>query len=277
MKRTVPLLVLLFLFSCTSRDAFSNKRLVFDMNLSQAGGLLNVHGRTNLPDKFKLFFLVEAAPELGSEASWSARSAVAGGGFSIDTLFTDPLPYRVTCILSPTLNPEYAGFFQGEQVPFAFDGPWEYSKLGNDSFQLSLSQTVSIGVASDHAGTLKPALDELREALSTLKKEAANLQSLESEQGGLARFYRLHVDKRRKHSLNSNVTSFYYPKTFERLQRLERYLEQYFLLVLAGRENDAKELENQRKSKSRLNDGIERIEARLTELGSKIPAEMPEK
>ena len=269
--RLAPLLLLLLVFGCTDKGAFVSGHLSFEPVIETEQRVVVVRAATNLPDGFKVFVIVEAAPGLGSEASWSGQSEVNKGALVFESIFTVPLPYRATFLLSASINPDFADRFAGKALPFSYDGPWKASPSANGGNQLELVIERTIGTRADHLAILQPALAELESALTTLGHEGQTLDKLMTDPAyGFARFGRLHSEKRRRLHLDAQTTSFYFPRTFEELRKTEEVIGRYYLLALAVYEKDAKERDNQKEARAQLDRQTQRLDKKLLEITQKL-------
>lgn len=258
------LLVFLSCLGCTDKDAFQARRLILEPNVVFERGALQVTGRTNLPDGFTLYVQVEAAPDYGAQAVWAGECRVGGGSFFAVTTFGEPLPFRTTLIVSPALNPDYIKAFSQAVLPFVVDSKWKPERSAQGVFQVRGVVERTFGTQADHRAVLGPALEELETSLTTMRNEIKTLDTMATDPSyGFARFGRLHAQKRRKLHLDAWTTSFYYPKSFELLRRLNRAVQEYSLFVLAGFEKDAAERDVHAKARGR-------VDRRMTEADEAI-------
>lgn len=252
---------------CAQKDAFSTKKLDFTAEISNEQDSVKVTGKTNLPDGFVIFVRVDAAPQYLSGTSWSGQTTVLSGQFQFDTIFTAALPYNATCIISPAINPKWRDRFSGSKVPFTVDQGWKIDKSDGGFTQIAISVKSFFGTKTDHQRILSPAVKELRKALGTLDHEMNSIDKLmKNPKGGYAQFGRLHANKRRTLRMDNGTTSFYYPDVFELLQNLNRYLEDYFLYVLASFEKDMKEKEKHKNAKEKVLSLKQKTEQKLKEI-----------
>jgi hypothetical protein len=234
-------------------------------------GTLWVQANTNLPDGFNLFFIVDAAPELGVEAGWSGQAKVVGGSAAFGTIFSDALPYRVMVLVSAALNPSFKENFVGPQTPFTISPEWTATPFADGALQFSRQFEQDFGSLEIHKQILLPALEELEKSVKSLKSEMKILEQLRTDRTyGFARFARLHAKKSRESFLDTPTTSFYFPIVFERLRKTERELEGFFQFVLAEFEKAPEEMGRNAKSKSRFEKSIKKLVADMENVRGKL-------
>ncbi len=265
------LIMIVLCFGCSTEDAFESQALSFSLDIKMVKGTLVIFGATNLPDGMILFVQVDAAPALGAQVTWAGKTTVYKGNFVFDTIFFDPLPYRVKCILSAALNPEAKDKFTGDKLPFALGPGWEVSALANGTTQLAFEKEKVIGVPVDHQKVLGKGIAELENTAQTLEKEIKKLDEILGNHGkGLARFARLFESKRRKYNLDRATTSFYYPTSILKLQKLDKNISDYFIYGLAILEKDSKEKEKFYNSKEKAEKSLEKVKKEIEKLKSAL-------
>lgn len=263
--------LLLLLPGCTDKNAFEAGRLVFDAKFVLEGGV-RVNLTSNLPDDFAVFMIVEAAPELGFEASWAGEARIFNGAGSFETIFTEPLPYRAVCIVSPALNEKYISQFTGKELPFAVDAGWQVKPLAGGAVQLSKVFKRAFGTQKEYETIVTGAYDELEKAVDSLKRELDRIDGIKKgDDFGLARFARLHRDKKDKFGLDFGFTSQYFPDTFEKIRKLEAQVYGHYLYILADHEGDSKEKARHKKSKKKAEDLISELKKEISAKKQVVP------
>ena len=267
-KITVLLVFVLLIFTaCEDKNAFDMSTLNFTLDMERVGKAVVIKGKTNLPDGFVLFLQVDAAPNLGAQATWAGTATINSGAYVFNTIFTDPLPYKTTCIISSALNPKYKELFTGNKLPFAVGPNWKVETLGNGTLQIALSVEKSFGIKADHKRILGDGISQIEYALVTFEKEIKSLDEIEkSKTSSLARFARLHGAKRRKLQFDAAATSFYYPTSFSDLQRLDRLVDNHFYYLLAKSEKDLKEMEKQKDARAKVEKYLVKARADIIKL-----------
>lgn len=273
MMKRIAVIVLILLFvmiGCGQKDAFFTRSLVTDFTLEREKNNIIISGRTNLPDGFALFMQVDAAPELGAEASWSGPVTVIKGQVRFETLFTDPLPYQAKCIISAAINPEYKERFLSKDLPFAVDESWRIARLADGSFELQKDFSAVFGTPAQHEKILSTALAPLERAIDSLMNQTEVLDKMAPDYSyGLSRFSRLHYDKKRISRLDQETTSYYYPTVFHELEKADRKLEAYFRQVLASFEKDPREMKNNEGAGEKCRQQVEKVRQTLQVLRKK--------
>ena len=194
-------------------------------------GSLVVTGTCDAPDGALVLVRASGAVEQGAQIEQAALAEVRDGAFAADLGLHETLNYQIAVLLSPRWN---AAGLLPEQPPAVSDPNLRVTEY-DDAWELRREIFFRLGTPSQERALLRKHLTALEEALRALQLSEKNLRELEQarDRAGLARWLRLHLERKRTTPLDAPGVDPLFPTSHEQLRKLDRLLVRRFHAVLA--------------------------------------------
>lgn len=261
------MIVLLGAFGCRSENTLGE--LTLSATLGPAASPV-VSGCCAVPDGTLLLLHARGGADLGVQVETALLTTVVDGRYAADLGLYEPLQYRITAILSPSFNPN-AGL---PSAPYTFDDPELSVHETGETWEITREIDFRLGTAEEERQTVNVHLEKMETALHELQRHADSLRKLDEsgETAGLARWYRLYWENRRKTVLNDPGIDPFFPTPHQRLVQADETLQRRFHAVLAARTGAPEEIEKLKAPQELLDRRLDKIGRDLAEIRSKSPA-----